>query len=124
MIPYKIKIKIERLHNGESFITSEAGNSMTPILKSKEPTWISPVESWENCEIGDIVFCKVRGSYVTHLVHGKNEKRGLLIGNNHGHMNGWTKTVFGKVRPLSKEELETLNNKEDDNREINTKVSD
>ena len=39
-------------------------------------------------------------------------------------MNGWTKTIFGKVRPLSKEELETLNNKEDDNREIDTEVSD
>ena len=40
--------------------------------------------------LGDIVFCKVKGRYYTHLVRAKGD-RGVLIGNNHGKINGWTK---------------------------------
>lgn len=43
-----------------------------------------------------IVFCKVKGRYYTHLVKAKGD-RGVLIGNNHGRINGWTKSVFGKI---------------------------
>lgn len=93
---FYIQNKIDRLANGETFITTEGGNSMTPIIESKQPTKLAPCK-WEDCEIGDIVFCKVHGSYFTHLVKGKNDKRGLLIGNNHGKINGWTKNVYGKV---------------------------
>ena len=46
---------------------------------------------------GDIVYCKVRGNFYTHLVKGKNNDKGLLIGNNRGNINGWTKQVYGKV---------------------------
>ena len=67
----------ERLLNGETFINREC--------------------TWEDVEKGDIVFCKVRGNHYTHLVKAKNDKRGVLIGNNHGHNNGWTKKVYGKV---------------------------
>ncbi len=91
-----MKWKIERLKNGETIISKEPGNSMLPILKSKQPVRLAPI-SWEDCEVGDIVFCKVRGNVFTHLVKGKNTKRGLLIGNNHGRINGWTKNVYGKV---------------------------
>lgn len=41
--------------------------------------------------MGDIVFCKVKGRYYTHLVKAKGD-RGVLIGNNHGRINGWTET--------------------------------
>jgi hypothetical protein len=33
----------------------------------------------------------------THLVKARDEQRGLQIGNNKGHINGWTKQVFGIV---------------------------
>lgn len=36
MNPNTLK-KIERLLNGESFITKEPGNSMLPLYKSNEP---------------------------------------------------------------------------------------
>ena len=88
--------KIKKLLNGEEVISREPGNSMLPILKSRQPVRLKPI-TWQECEVGDIVLCKVSGYVYTHLVKGKNEKRGLQIGNNHGHINGWTKTVYGKV---------------------------
>jgi hypothetical protein len=91
-----MKWKIEKLLAGETIISKEPGNSMLPILKSKQPVKIEPA-TWETVEVGDIVYCKVRGNVYTHLVKAKNEKRGVQIGNNHGHINGWTKQVYGKV---------------------------
>jgi len=69
---------------------------MTPILKSRQPVKLAPA-TWESVKVGDIVFCKVKGYYYTHIVKGISEKRGCLVGNNHGYTNGWTKNVFGKV---------------------------
>ncbi len=88
--------KLEKLLNGETFITNETGNSMVPLIKSKQDHILSPVKI-ENVEIGDIVYCKVRGNFYTHLVKAKDLNKGLLIGNNKGGINGWTKQVYGKV---------------------------
>ena len=88
--------KIQKLLNGETIVSKEPGISMLPILRSKQAVILQPID-WEDCKSGDIVFCKVRGNCFTHLVKGKNAKRGLLIGNNQGHLNGWTKKVYGKV---------------------------
>jgi hypothetical protein len=88
--------KLERLQNGETFVTSEKGNSMVPLIKSKQEHKLEPV-NWEDCNDGDIVYCKVKGNFYTHLVKGKNIEKGLLIGNNKGGINGWTKLVYGRV---------------------------
>lgn len=88
--------KLEKLQNGETFTTSEKGNSMVPLIKSAQEHILEPT-TWEQCEEGDIVYCKVKGNFYTHLVKGKNVDRGLLIGNNRGGINGWTKQVYGKV---------------------------
>ena len=80
--------KIKRLEAGESFITSEPGNSMVTPIK------------WEDCKVGDVVFCKVRGSCVTHKVYAVDNEKGCLIGNNKGHMNGWTKNVYGLAHKI------------------------
>jgi hypothetical protein len=88
--------KVEKLLNGETIISKEPGNSMLPILKSKQPVRLAPA-TWEEVEVGDIVYCKVRGNHYTHLVTGKNDKKGVQISNNRGHVNGWTKNVYGKV---------------------------
>ena len=93
--------KLERLQNGESFITSEKGNSMVPLIMSGQKHKIEPT-TWKNCEVGDIVYCKVKGNFYTHLVKAKNEDRGLLIGNNRGGINGWTKQVYAKVTEVLK----------------------
>lgn len=88
--------KIERLLSGETITTKERGNSMTPLIESNQKHILAP-SSWEECETGDIVYCKVSGKLYTHLVTAKNEKRGLQISNNKGFVNGWTKKVYGKV---------------------------
>lgn len=96
--------KLERLLNNEVFITSEKGNSMTPILKSGQKHELSPTQ-WETVDVGDIVYCKVRGNFYTHKVIAKCDIKGCLIGNNHGGINGWTKRVYGKVTKIIKEYL-------------------
>jgi hypothetical protein len=88
--------KLERLMNGETFVTKEKGNSMVPLIKSNQEHVLEPVII-ENVKPGDIVYCKVKGNWYTHLVKAVDEKKGLLIGNNKGGINGWTKAVYGKV---------------------------
>ena len=91
--------KLEKLQNGETFITNEKGNSMTPLIKSQQNHIIEPT-TLENVKVGDIVYCKVKGYFYTHLVKALDPKRGALIGNNHGKINGWTKAIFGKVKEI------------------------
>ena len=91
-----MKPKFQRLLDGETFETSEKGNSMVPLLYNGEKHVLTPVRL-EDVKVGDIVYCKVKGCFYTHLVKGITKKRGLLIGNNHGGINGWTKQVFGRV---------------------------
>jgi hypothetical protein len=91
--------KLEKLQNGETFVTSEKGNSMVPLIKSGQEHKLSPIK-WEDCSEGDVVYCKVKGNFFTHLVKAKNNDRGLLIGNNKGGINGWTKQVYGRVEEI------------------------
>jgi hypothetical protein len=88
--------KLERLQNGETFVTKETGNSMVPLIKSKQEHVLSPVLI-EDVVPGDIVYCKVKGNWYTHLVKAIDPLKGCLIGNNKGNINGWTKQVYGKV---------------------------
>ena len=92
----KMNKKIEQLLSGVTIISKEAGNSMTPLLQSRQAVELTPC-TWENVEVGDIVYCRIGRNCVTHLVKAKDEKRGVQIGNNHGHINGWTKQVYGKA---------------------------
>lgn len=89
-------MKEKRLKAGETFITSEKGNSMVPLIYSGQKHRLAPI-TLDKVKIGDVVFCKVRGNYYTHLVKAIDPVRGCLIGNNRGHINGWTKNVFGKI---------------------------
>jgi len=88
--------KLERLQNGETFVTSEKGNSMTPLIKSGQEHKLAPI-TLEDVKEGDVIYCKVHGNFYTHLVKAINKDKGCLIGNNKGGINGWTKQVYGKV---------------------------
>jgi SOS-response transcriptional repressor LexA len=71
------------------------GSSMLPILKSGSLLTFEQVTEYE---IGDIVFCKVKGRYIdAHKVIKKDSNKGFLIANNHGWENGWTKIIYGRV---------------------------
>lgn len=70
------------------------GNSMLPILPNPSTNTYQRQKTYEK---GDIVFCKVRGRFIdAHLITAVNDGR-YLISNNHGHDNGWTRTIFGRV---------------------------
>lgn len=71
------------------------GNSMLPILKNGSLLTFVRAPDYD---IGDIVFCKVKGRYIdAHKIVKKDASKGFLIANNHGFENGWTKIIYGKV---------------------------
>lgn len=87
----------ERLLNGESILGyKEGGNSMVPLIYSRQPVDITPVD--RDIEVNDIVFCRIGKRYWMHLVTAIDGDR-VQISNNHGHINGWThkSNVFGFV---------------------------
>lgn len=93
----------EEMNQGKVEKILGIGNSMTPIIKSRHPVICFLMTDETVMKNGDIVFYKVRGNHYLHKIHavkGKNEE--FLIGNNHGHMNGWAKrsNIFGLVTKI------------------------
>lgn len=88
----RLKDELEKVEQGRMKVF---GNSMLPIIKSGALLTFQRANQYE---IGDIVFCKVKGRFIdAHKVIKKDLNRGYLIANNHGFENGWTKTIYGKV---------------------------
>jgi SOS-response transcriptional repressor LexA len=88
----RLKLELETTGTGKM---KAFGNSMLPILKSGSLLTFIKQDEYQ---IGDIVFCKVKGRYIdAHKVVKRDAARGYLIANNHGYENGWTKIVYGKV---------------------------
>lgn len=56
--------KLEKLQNGETFVTSEKGNSMVPLINSGQDHKLAPC-TWEEAQVSDIVYCKVHGRFFT-----------------------------------------------------------
>lgn len=66
------------------------GNSMTPKIDSGDQVKVKQVSD-KVYQVGDIVYCKVKGSYYLHLITAIDEtKQRYQISNNSGHVNGWT----------------------------------
>lgn len=91
----------ERLAIGESTQFRPKGNSMVPRIMSGQLVTVEPVPK-EAIRPGDVVFCKVNGSYYVHVVQAVFEKMGDIrfqIGNMKGRTNGivGSNSVFGKV---------------------------
>lgn len=99
---FENRISVEHLQNGEIIRVIGIGNSMTPILKSKQPVICIPVQEDTVLKKKDIVLCKVNGHYYLHLIHAIKNDSQFLIGNNHGHMNGWVSKnkIYGKVAEI------------------------
>ena len=89
-----LRLKEELETKGKGEMTC-FGNSMLPIIKSGETLTFVKQEEYE---IGDVVFCKVKGRWIdAHKIIKKNNQRGYLIANNKGYENGWTHSVYGKA---------------------------
>ena len=92
----------EHLQAGETCKVTGYGNSMTPILASGQSVIVEPVTKDTVLEKRDIVLCKVKGHHYLHLIHSIKKGKSFLIGNNHGHMNGWVSKskIYGVVREI------------------------
>jgi hypothetical protein len=99
---------IQQLKEGKTITIKPKGNSMTPIIKSGQLCKIAPLTIpvlLNEININDVVLCKVNGKVYLHKVEaitGNNQEgidiiEKLLIGNNHGRLNGWAniKNVYG-----------------------------
>lgn len=94
---------IESLKNGETVTITSRGNSMKGKVNSGDKVTLKPVGDRE-LKKGDIVLARVSGKVYLHLIKGLGKKK-FLIGNNNGHLNGWTsrKSIFGIAVEISKE---------------------
>jgi len=69
---------------------------MRPRVLSGARVTLEPCTT-EEAEVGDIVLCRVKGNVYLHLVKAKSTDGRVLIGNNRGGTNGWTKAVYGRA---------------------------
>lgn len=94
---------VENLAKGQKVQFRPKGNSMQPIIESGNLVVVEPIKDYNKVKKGDVVFCKVNGNFYVHLVKAVHQTRNtgnrFQIGNNKGHINGWTSQnlVFGKV---------------------------
>lgn len=75
------------------------GNSMSGKIESGQLVVVVPID--RPPEVGDIVLCRVSGRQYLHLVRAVAQDGRCQIGNNRGHINGWTKTIYGRVANVS-----------------------
>ena len=80
----------ERVAEGETVTFRPTGNSMVPLIHSRDEVIVAPVDP-HLISVGDIVLTRVAGSVHIHLVKAiELVKRRVQIGNNRGGINGWT----------------------------------
>ncbi|MEV4410838.1 hypothetical protein [Catellatospora sp. NPDC049609] len=66
------------------------GNSMVPLIRSREQVTVAPVDP-AAVQVGDIVLARVAGTVYLHLVSAVDAANGRVqISNNRGRVNGWT----------------------------------
>lgn len=93
---------IQALREGKTVAITPKGSSMEPKISSGDKVTLVPCDPL-TLQHGDIVLARVNGSDYLHLIKGI-KKGQVLIGNNKGHINGWTSLdkVFGKVTKVEK----------------------
>lgn len=70
------------------------GNSMLPLIKTKSVVVYRPTNDYQ---VGDVVFVKVGGNYLTHKITKIDSKGRYMIANNKGRENGWASKIYGRV---------------------------
>ena len=86
---------VAALQRGKVVQFRPRGNSMTGRINDGQLVTVQPV-AVEDVHCGDIVLCKVKGQQYLHLVKAIALPL-VLIGNNKGKVNGWTRHVYGRV---------------------------
>lgn len=88
---------IERLSYGETIQIRPHGKSMSGKIESGDLVTIEPITETTELEVGHMVLCSVSGNQYVHLITAIGQDGRYQISNNKGHINGWTKSVYGKV---------------------------
>lgn len=95
---------IADLKQGDGVAFRPRGNSMSGKIDSGQLCTLEPVGNGDSfigldeVGIGDVVLCTVNGRDYLHLVlsfRGRGSKLEFQIGNNRGHVNGWTRKIHG-----------------------------
>jgi hypothetical protein len=86
---------IKELQEGNHTTVKPHGNSMSGLVESGSLVTLEPIKI-SDLTIKDIVLCVVKGNQYLHLVKAIQDGR-VLIGNNHGRINGWTSRVYGRA---------------------------
>jgi hypothetical protein len=95
-------VYIEKLSRGETVEFRPRGDSMSGLISSGQLCTVKPIDETTDIKAGNIVLCRVYGKVYLHLV--KAIRRGQFqIGNNHGHLNGWTvrRNIYGILTNVS-----------------------
>ncbi len=72
-----------------------SGQSMQPKIQSGSVLTFQKTDDYQK---GDVVFCKVGSRHIdAHLITKVAADGRFMISNNHGHDNGWTRKIFGRV---------------------------
>lgn len=94
---------IQALETQDTVQFRPKGNSMVPLIKSGELVTVRKFvdADFDMLKKGDIVLCKVNGKQYLHKVYSVAGNR-AQIGNNKGHVNGWTSAIYGIVTGVEK----------------------
>ena len=87
---------VDRLLRGETVKFRPTGHSMAGRIESGQLVTVEPVTDLAAIGVGDIVLCRVGGATYLHLVKAIRPGPRFQIGNNRGHINGWTARIFGR----------------------------
>lgn len=102
MIEYAMRYTaiIKELDEGRSVTLKPKGNSMTPLIQSGQQIVLSPLKGMSPLKKGDVVLAKVKGRYFIHKVSAVGDDGSYQISNNHGHVNGWSRQIYGIVTEI------------------------
>ncbi len=86
---------ITALNDGKTVSFRPHGDSMAGTIDDGDLCVVEPAGP-DAVKRGDVVLCKINGAEYLHLVKGIGHDGRVLIGNAHGHVNGWTRNVYGR----------------------------
>ena len=93
---------LSHILDGNQVARFEYGDSMSPILDNGEYAVLTPIQDYNDIQIGDAVFCEVNGVLMTHMVWLISDSsygvKLFLIGSSQGNLYGWTNLVYAKAK--------------------------
>jgi hypothetical protein len=93
---------IAELARGGRVTFCPRGRSMEPRIHDGQRVTVAPVGE-QQPKPGDVVLCSVRGRQFLHLVKAVDGGGRYQIANNRGHINGWTRRIYGVLVENEKE---------------------